>query len=156
MNFLLKSNIHFEIAVVPYGKQSGTDAVRITKEEALKNMPGLGPHTSRAVIGRHGGTFNNFGDYSVSPFKNIRFNGDPPSRALFDMAAVAIVKNPEWADSVSIPCPIMVGNEWIQQPNNLRKIVLWKNFQKKRIITDFLTTLRNYVLVNPGHKGRAY
>ena len=49
------------------------------------------------MTGRHGGAFTNFGDYSVDLFEHIDLYGDPPSRALFDMAAVAIVKNPAWA-----------------------------------------------------------
>lgn len=102
MNYLLESDIHFEMVMVRYGKSSGTDAVRITKEEAMKKMPGLGPQLTKAVSGRHGGDFYNFGDYSVSLFKHIDYHGEPPSRALFDMAAVAIVKNPDWAKPSSI------------------------------------------------------
>ena len=148
MKYLLKSDIHFEMVMVRYGKSSGTDAVRVTKKEALRMMPGLGPQLTKAVSGRHGGDFYNFGDYSVSLFEHIDYYGDPPSRALFDMAAVAIVKNPDWAEPSSISCPIMLEEQWHEQPDNLRKIIIWENFNREKIISDFYFTLRNYVPVD--------
>ena len=60
-------------------------------------MPGKGPRIRVQVTGRHGGKFATFGDYSVNLFDHIELSGTPPSRALYDMAAVAIVKNPAWA-----------------------------------------------------------
>lgn len=147
MNYLLKSNIHFEMVTVRYDKPSGTDAVRITKDEVLSKMPGIGPQITDPIIGRHGGSFINFGDYSISLFKNTNYDGEPPSRALFDMAAVAIVKNSNWAESSIIPCPIMEGKQWIDQPNNLRKIIIWENFKKESIMFDFFDSLKNYKIV---------
>jgi len=91
----------------------------------------------------NGGEFNNFGDYSVNLFEE--FPGHPESRPLFDMAAVAIVKNPQLADSSTVPCPVLINNKWIMQPDNKRKIVIWENFNKEKIITDFYYTLDNYV-----------
>jgi inosine-uridine nucleoside N-ribohydrolase len=137
MNYLLNSNIDFEMVTVRYGEPSGTDAVRITKEEVLKNMPGVGPRIMTPVIGRHGGEFYTFGEYSLSLFENAEYHGDPPSRALFDMAAVAIVKNPSWARSSVIPCPVMVDEKWVEQPENSRKITIWEDFDKDGIMNDF-------------------
>ena len=148
MNYLLKTDIPFEMVVVRGGKSSGTAAVRVTKEEMLRIMPGLGPHLEQPVTGRHGGEFYNFGDYSVDLFNHIDYYDDPPSRALFDVCAVAIVKNPGWADSVSIPCPVMVDHEWQERPDNPRKIILWENFRKDEILSDFFHVLKNYTLVN--------
>ena len=71
-------------------------------------MPGLGPKAKTPIIGRHGEKFDNFGDYSVNLFTHIDYYGDPPVRSLFDMAAVAIVKNPAWAKATEIPCPTMI------------------------------------------------
>jgi hypothetical protein len=147
MNYLLESDIDFEMVTVRYGKPSGTDAVRMLEGEAQQTMPGLGPSIEEAVTGRHGDTFNNFGDYSVSLFENCQFHGDPPGRALFDMAAVAIVKNSGWAESTMIPCPSMVDEEWLEQPDNQRKITVWENFDKEQIMDDFYSSLKNYVLV---------
>lgn len=143
MNYVLESGIHFELVPARYNEPSGTDAVKASLEEIQKIMPGLGPKAKAPVIGRHGESFTNFGDYSVNLFSNAECHGDPPSRALFDMAAVAIVKNPEWAHTQTIPCPIMENNIWIERPDNPRKIFLWENFDKDAIISDFYSTLKN-------------
>lgn len=147
MNYLLESEIDFEMVTVRYGKRSGTDAVRMLEGEAQQTMPGLGPAIDETVTGRHGDTFNNFGDYSVSLFEHCEFHGDPPGRSLFDMAAVAIVKNSTWAEANKIPCPTMVDEEWVEQPDNLRMITVWENFDKVKIMDDFYASLKNYVLV---------
>ena len=99
MNFLLETQIEFEMVTVRYGKSSGTDFVKVSKEEVEANIPSLGSKIKIPVIGRHGGEFFTFGKYAKSLFDNTSFYGNPPSRSLFDMAAVAIVKNPSWAQS---------------------------------------------------------
>ena len=63
--------------------------------------------------------------------------GDPPGRALFDMAAVAIVKDPSWAAASRIPAPRLVDGKWENRPENGRKIVLWENYDRDRILADF-------------------
>jgi len=146
LNYILNSDVEFEIALVRYAEPSGTDAVRVTPEDIKRNMPGKGPRASAPITGRHGGAFSTFGDYSVNLFEHIDLHGDPPSRALFDMAAVAIVKNPDWATAKSIPAPILKNSKWQDRPDNPRKIVLWENFDSKRIIDDFYDTMDNYVL----------
>lgn len=147
MNYLLESEIVFEMVTVRYGKPSGTDAVRMLEGEAQRTMPGLGPEIDEPVTGRHGDAFKNFGDYSVSLFEHCEFHGDPPGRALFDMAAVAIVKNSEWAEASKIPCPTMVNEIWVEEPDSQRMITVWENFDKVQIMDDFYASLKNYVLV---------
>ena len=147
MNYVLNSTIPFEMVTVRYGKPSGTDAVKVTKEEINQKMPGLGPIAKEPIIGRHGGSFNTFGDYSVSLFEYIDYHGDPPSRALFDMVAVAILKNKSWGERKIIPAPILINNEWIERPDNQRKITVWENFKKEVILEDFYNSLKNPVLV---------
>jgi len=146
MNYLLSTSIIFEMVTVRYNKSTGTDAVKIYKNEVLK-MKGLGPHIETPIIGRHGKKHSNFGDYAISLFKHTHYYGDPPARSLFDMAAVAIVKNPDWAIKTEIPSPIMVENKWVDQPDNTRKIFLWENFDKEKIMTDFYNSLKNYELL---------
>ncbi len=146
LNYLLDTDVDFEIALVRYGEPSGTDAVKVTPEEISQNMPGRGPTAAAPVTGRHGGTFTNFGDYSVNLFDHIDLYGDPPSRALFDMAAVAIVKNPAWATSRRIPAPILQDGEWMERPDNAREIVLWENFDRATIIADFFATMNTYTV----------
>jgi len=140
MNYLLNTRIDFEMVTVRYGKPSGTDAVKITQEEVNKKMPGLGPKIKIPVIGRHGGSFGCFGDYSVDLFKHIDYHGTPPSRALFDMAAVAIVKNPAWAQRQEISSPLYINNQWVERPSNPRKIKIWENFNTPAILSDFFNS----------------
>ena len=146
VNYLMQTNIPFEIVTVRYGKQSGTDAVRVTQADVQSKMAGLGPKIKQPVTGRHGGEFYNFGDYSADLFKNAHYYGTPPSRALFDMAAVAVVKNAGWAVPDTIPCPVMIDNKWKEQPENVRKIIIWENFNSEKILSDFFSTMKNYVL----------
>ena len=141
MSYVLKTNVPFEMVTVRGGKSTGTAAVRVTKQEILNKMPGLGPEASEPVTGRHGGSFTNFGDYSVNLFEHINYHDESQSRALFDMAAVAIVKDPSWASSVEIPCPVYIDNQWMEQPGNERKIMVWENFNRNEIIADFYATL---------------
>ena len=148
LNYILNQNVPFEIVTVRYGKPSGTAAVTVTKKQILSKMPGKGPLVPTSVEGRHGGTFDNFGDYSVNLFKNANMHGDPPSRSLFDMAAVAIVKNPGWAESKEIPAPVLINDKWRERPDNSRKIIIWEHFDKKNIISDFFETMDTPVLVN--------
>jgi hypothetical protein len=143
MNYLLKTDIDFEMVTVRYGKPSGTDFVKLTKEEVYANMPKLGLRISTPIIGRHGGEFYTFGEYSISLFDNATFHGNPPTRSLFDMAAVAIVKNPKWAKCSDISCPIMVDDKWVEQPNNPRKIKIWEYFNKELIMADFYKSLES-------------
>ena len=149
MNYVLNSNIPFEMVTVRYGEPSGTDAVKVTKEEINQKMPGLGPTAKEPVTGRHGGEFSTFGDYSVSLFEYIDYHGDPPSRPLFDMVAVAILKNKNWGERKMIPAPILIDNEWIERPQNHRKIGVWENFDKEELLKDFYNSLENPVPVTP-------
>lgn len=146
VNAVLNSRVEFEIALVRYGKPSGTDAVRVTPHEIFEHMPGLGPDILQPVTGRHGGEFASFGDYSVNLFEHIDLYGDPPSRALFDMAAVAIAKNPAWAQPDTISAPVLVNGEWQENPDNERKIIIWEYFDRDAIMADFYDTMENYRL----------
>jgi len=147
LNYILDLDVPLEFAIVRYGKPSGTDAVRVTLADMEGNMSGVGPRIRRPVTGRHGGAFTTFGDYSIDLFHHIHLDGDPPSRALFDMAAVAIVKNPAWATRTEIPAPILDGGTWRERPHNPRSIVLWEDFDRDAILADFFSTMRHFVLV---------
>jgi purine nucleosidase len=143
MNYLLNHNIDFEMVTVRYGKPSGTDAVTITKDEINRVMPGLGPHIAKPIIGRHGGEFTCFGDYSVNLFEHYTMHSDSKSRPLFDMAAVAIVKNPTWATANEHPAPVFINGTWKERPGNPHKIKVWENFNKDEIIADFINSFPN-------------
>jgi hypothetical protein len=57
------------------------------------------------------------------------------------MAAVAIVKDSSWAEAREIPCPAYIDNTWVEQPDNPRKILIWENFDRKKIMADYYNTL---------------
>lgn len=147
MNYLLNSDIPFEMVTVRYGKPSGTDAVKVTLAQIQKRMPGTGPAIETPVTGRHGGSFQTFGDYAVNLFENYTMGGDPPSRPLFDMAAVAILKDPSWAETRQIPAPVLDNGEWRERPTNPRTITLWEHFDIYGIMNDFFITMENPVLI---------
>jgi inosine-uridine nucleoside N-ribohydrolase len=138
--FVLDHAAVFEIVTVRYGEATGTDAVRITLDEIRRRMPGLGPHVS-AVEGRHGGSFEHFGDYSLDLFSHAEPNGDPPSRPLFDLAAAAIVAEPGWAGARTIPAPALDGVAWNEVPHQERTITLWEHFERDAIVEGLFTVL---------------
>ncbi len=141
LNFLLSSDITFEMVTVRYGKPSGTDFVKVTEDDVQQRIAPLGNTIAAPVYGRHGGEYFSFGTYAISLFDNTSYYGDPPSRSLFDMAAVAIVKNPSWAKASKIPSPILINKKWVERPENDKKIVLWEYFDKKSILNDFYKSL---------------
>jgi purine nucleosidase len=68
-------------------------------------------------------------------------NGNPPARALFDMAAVAIIKNPTWGQKKEITAPKLQGVKWIEQPENQNKIIIWENFNRDSIVNDLFVLI---------------
>ncbi len=149
LNYILNTDVPFEMVTVRYGKPSGTAAVTATRSEVRNTMAGLGPLAAVPVTGRHGGTFRHFGDYAINLFEHIETHDAAGSRALFDMAAVAIVKNPSWAQARIVPAPLLVNNQWVERPANSRTITVWENFNQSAIMDDFYQSMRTPVLVAP-------
>lgn len=143
LNYLLEQDLDFEIVTVRYGKKSGSDAVKVSLNEVREKMVDMGPEVE-PVIGRHGGSFTNFGDYSIELFSKIDLYGDPPSRALFDLVALAVLKNSQWGEKRSIPAPTVVDKKWVDRPQNQKRITLWENFDRKAIINDFYKSLSQH------------
>lgn len=141
INYVLNSRIEMEIVTVRWGKPSGTAAVTLSKSDALKMLPGLGPKNAGPITGRHGGEFTNLGDYLANLFEHIPYGKGENARALFDMAAVAIVKNPSWAENFTIPAPRFVNGKWVEQPGNTHTVKVWENFNRDAIIGDFFKSL---------------
>ncbi len=144
MNYVLSTKVPFEMVTVRYGEPSGTSAVTVSQAFVNEKMPGLGPKAQQPITGRHGGTYENFGDYAVSLFEHIDYHDSEKTRALFDLAAVAIIKNPGWAKSRTHPCPVFTNGQWQEQPDNTREIVIWEYFDKDGIVDDFMQSLRNH------------
>jgi purine nucleosidase len=147
MNYVLNTPIEFEMVTVRYGKQTGSGYVQATQDEIKQKMPGRGPHIDQPVTGRHGGTFSSFGDYSIDLFDHIDYHGTPPARALYDMVAVSIVKNPSWGHRTEIHRPILINNKWIERTDNPRTVIVWENFNKAEIMNDFYNSMEHYVIV---------
>ena len=145
MSYVLRTSVPFEMATVRYGKPTGTAAVKVSRHEIYTRMPGLGPEVDEPVTGRHGDSFTCFGDYSVNLFRHIEHLDDGCYRSLFDMAAAAIVKDPSWATGVETPCPVLIDNKWVEQPDNKRSIIVWEDFLKKEILADFYSIIENQV-----------
>lgn len=138
VNSLMENRqLEFEICTVRYGEPSGTAAVLVSVEEIRERMTGLGPQLDTPITGRHGGTFSNFGDYSIELFEKI---GDE-HRSLFDVCALAILKNPRWAQPSKVPAPRLLGDSWIEQPKNSHHIIFWEHFDKEAILLDFYRSM---------------
>jgi hypothetical protein len=154
LQYILDSHVDFEIVLVRYDQPTGTDAVKAFLSDIQEIMPGKGPLISSPVMGRDGKEYSSFGDYSVSLFEKIEEHDDgydegyDQARALFDMAAVAIVKNPSWAVPTQIPSPRLVDGVWEDRFENSRMITIWQNFKREEIMADFYKTMENYVLVD--------
>ena len=142
VNPVIESGVPFEMVTVRYGQPSGTAAVAVTRDEIIDAMKDKGPVSRQEVTGRHGGNYNRFGNYSVNLFENAEMHGNPPTRALFDMAAVAIVKNPEWASKKEIPAPRLNGVYWVDRPENKSTIIVWENFNREAIVVDLFSLMQ--------------
>lgn len=144
LNFILKSPVAFEMVTVRYGSASGSDAVRVTKDRINQEMPGMGPRVTAGIVGRRDAKqlFYTFGDYSVDLFKYISYKTTPPSRAMFDLVAAAILKNPAFGQARKIPSPLYINGQWVEQKKNARKITLWENFNTEGILTDFFSSVK--------------
>jgi hypothetical protein len=59
------------------------------------------------------------------------------------MAAVAIVKNPTWAQVYEHPAPLFINGAWVERSNNAHKIKIWENFDRDAIIKDFLDSFQS-------------
>jgi len=140
VNRVIESDVPFEIAVVRYGADSGTAHVRVSFAEIKRRLGGKGPRLEEGIEGRNGGRFHCFGDYSINLFEHTGLHGDPPGRPLFDLAAVAIVKDPSWAKRQEIPAPLLVDAEWVDRPENERTVTLWTYFDREEILNDFFAT----------------
>ncbi len=149
LRYVLSTDVPFEMVLVRYGAPSGTDAIRVTPEEVAARVAGKGPRSAAPVMGRHGVAFSTFGDYSVNLFAHIEFDRTPPSRALYDVGAVAVLKNPSWASSRRQGAPALVGTRWEDRSDNTRTITIWENFDRDAIVNDFVRTLEQPVVAKP-------
>lgn len=140
VNYLLNQDVDFEIITVRYGETSGSGGVKVSSDEILRRLSGKGPKVA-PVTGRDGGQFATFGDYSMNLFSKSHPHGNSNQRALFDVVALAIIKNPQWGVCSEIPAPHIVEGQWQQRPNNEHSVKIWENFDSASIIADFFESL---------------
>lgn len=141
MNYVLDTDVPFEMVTVRYGKPSGSGAVMVDQDFVNAKMPGLGPNIEEPITGRHGGKYHTFGDYSVSLFEHIDYHDEDKVRSLFDLVAVAIIKNPTWGQARLHPAPTYIDGQWKERMDNKRKITIWENFRGDAIVDDLLKSL---------------
>lgn len=144
VNPVIQSEVPFEIAVVRYDRSSGTAAVQTFLPEVRAVMSGLGPRVSEPVTGRHGEEHRTFGDYSVSLFEHVGQH----ARSLYDVAAVAVVKNPDWGVRKNAGPHLLEDGEWVEREGG-DDVVVWELFHTSKIIDDFFSTLRDPVPAGP-------
>ncbi|MCE4563363.1 nucleoside hydrolase [Maribellus sp. CM-23] len=136
VNPVIESGAPFEIVTVRYGDSTATDAVRVTPAEVDEFLAGKGTVSPHTITGRHGGEFNSFGNYAKNLFEHAHMHGYPPSRALFDMVVLAVLKNPEWGTKHEIPAPRLINHAWEEQSDNPHKIIYWDTFNRDAIVND--------------------
>ena len=132
VNSVIETHVEFELVTVRYQSTTGSTAVSVEGSEIRERMFGVGPEIE-PLIGRHGESVATFGDYSISLFEHA---GTSP-RPLFDVVAVAVVKDPSWGQLTNIPAPTLKGIEWHERPSHSRKIGIWEHFDRDGIIEDF-------------------
>ena len=143
-NFVLNSDMPMDIVTVRLScPQQGSSEVNTTVTEINNVMPGLGPLATTPITGRHGGSFSRFGDYSVDLFNNI----GKELRSLFDVVALAILKEPGWGQKEVIPAPLYENDSWTERPANPREVTIWGDFDRNSIMEDFFESIENYTLV---------
>jgi hypothetical protein len=142
---VVESDVELDIATVRYDGQPepGTASVIVNLREIKERMTGVGPLAAQSVTGRAGGEFVRFGDYSVDLMSRIVGGNENGTRALYDQAAVAILKNPEWATVQELPAPALNGIGWEARPNNPRKIRFWHSFERDAIVGDFFASMND-------------
>lgn len=149
-NYVLDSDMPMDIITVRLScPQQGSSEVNTTVTEINNVMPGLGPLATTPITGRSGGTFSRFGDYSVDLFNNI----GKELRSLFDLVALAVLKEPSWGQTEVIPAPLYENDAWTERPSNTRTVTIWGDFNRNAIINDFFDSIENYVLPTFGGGG---
>ena len=68
----------------------------------------------------------------------------PPSRALFDMVVLAVLKNESWGTKHTIPAPELVGQAWEDRQNNSQKIIYWDGFNRDAIVHDLFSAMEKH------------
>ncbi len=133
VNPVIESGVELWICTV----RGGTMEVKTTRTEISKHFAGQGKETD-PVEGRHGGTYIRLGDYLVNLWENV----GQETRSLFDMAAVANVKNPGWAEDTVVYKPRLINSEWTTAGGKSDSVVFWRNYNVNAVMDDFWAVMK--------------
>lgn len=133
VNPVIESGVEMWVCTV----RGGTMEVKTTRPEIENRLRGKGKQVD-PVEGRHGGNFDRLGDYLLNLWENV----DEESRSLFDMAAVATVKNPKWAEDTVAYGPRLINGEWTSDLPATDSVVFFRNYDVDAVINDFWMTMK--------------
>ncbi len=133
VNPVIRSGVEMWVCTVA----GGTMEVRTTTTEMINHLKGKGKKVE-PVEGRHGGDFNQLGDYLVNLWENV----EEETRSLFDMAAVATAKNPQWAEDTVVYGPRLRNGEWTTIESRKDSVVFFRNYDIDAVMADFWETMQ--------------
>jgi len=128
VNPVIESGVELWICTV----RGGTMEVKSTKSEIRERLAGKGKETE-PIVGRHGGTYTRLGDYLVNLWDNV----GEEYRSLFDMAAVANVKNPDFAKETLVFEPRLIKGEWTTAGGKSDSVIFWRDYDVDAVMKDF-------------------
>jgi purine nucleosidase len=132
VNPVIESGVEMWICTVA----GGTAEVRTTRAEITRRLKGKGILVE-PIEGRHGGSFERLGDYLVNLWENV----GEETRSLFDMANVATIKNPEWAEDTIVYGPRLIKGEWTTISTARDSVVFFRNYDVTAVMNDFWKTM---------------
>ena len=133
VNPVIESGVEMWVCTVA----GGTMEVKTTRTE-IRNRLGEQGKEVEPIEGRHGGSFNRLGDYLVNLWEHVE-----EIRSLFDMAAVATVKNPEWAEDTVVYGPRLINGIWITDGQAKDSVVFFRNYDVDGVMADFWKTMED-------------
>jgi purine nucleosidase len=132
VNPVIESGVEMWICTV----DGGTREVRTTRTEITIRLKGKG-EIVEPIEGRHGGSFDRLGDYLVNLWENV----SEETRSLFDMANVATVKNPRWAEDTVVYGPRLINGQWTSISTAKDSVVFLRNYNVTAVMDDFWSTM---------------
>jgi purine nucleosidase len=133
VNPVISSGVEMWVCTVA----GGTMEVKTTTTEIINHLKGKGMMVE-PIEGRHGGEFDQLGDYLANLWENV----EQETRSLFDMAAVATVKNPQWAEDTVVCGPRLVNGEWTTIDTRKDSVVFFRDYDVDGVMDDFWKTMK--------------
>lgn len=141
-NRVIATPIDLTIVPARYDNGTGAAAVVTSTNDVRSELTGRGPRLPTAIEGRAGGTFETFGDYAVDLFEIAESLDGRTSRALFDVATVALAIAPHWATVNQALLSRYQFGQWTHTPGEEHSVKLATDFAAQSIITDLFQTVQ--------------